>query len=86
MYVSPSFRNMGIGTYLLSHLTTLAVASFSATSIRCCLSLSQSVAAGLLEGGGFEPVEAFNEEEGAEVWLEKKLEVANAGVEGGGAR
>ncbi|GMH66098.1 hypothetical protein TrRE_jg9480, partial [Triparma retinervis] len=84
LYISPKFRNRGIGANLLSHLESLAVGSYGALSIRASLSLSQSACASLLDGKGYEAVGPFGDAEGAEVWLEKGLEVVGGKGEGGG--
>jgi len=82
MFVASSFRGRGFGVRLLACLEGKAV-SMGGVKVRMDTGGRQEEAVALYDKMGYEPVPPFNDNEFAEVWLEKTVEVKAGGKEGG---
>ena len=74
MYVRPGFRGLGLGTFMLDHLTEYA-RSRGVGLLRLETGIHQHAAIGLYEAAGFRPIRPFGEyrEDPLSRFYEKKI-------------
>ena len=75
MWTLPDARVLGLGRRLLTHLEREAV-SRGVHTLRLETNQSLNEAIHLYQTAGFQEVDAFNQEQYAHFWFEKKLEPA----------